>query len=814
MTTAAGDSVDMFWNFIDKHGFLIQNHGNHNFSCWKHKSQICRFKLPSISWNQLSGFIQLQLTKPADNIPSEVTYRKHIAPIQNNRNSNNSVYIVDKRNIILIQQKMTSDNQTIRTFAGSSSEYDQNISFNDGLSNNGKISPFNHLISYVTLAHNNLQWISRTGMGSDFYIAKYITKGLGRAVETVSLMYESMHAINQGASSVATDNATNPTRNALYALTKAINNGTKKQEFSIFLMLHSLLKFGQYQNTHENVYVNVYPLIMETKNRWGNTEAVSDIISIGNEAIAAIGNEQIAGESIEPSDAVEDNINSFDIDEMTHGDITSAQIVTNIIDNNIIMCPKHFDYLYRGEKLKELCFYEYNILISKEIIPPISVLSSTIPVVNNDVEDNDNDVEDNEDVDGSVNDIVDDDNIRILPNSRGRMKNPRYKFHINHPQYLTHQQVAVSFKKVPILCGQNVPIHPKHVEPEIGTPDHSNWLKMRLQFATYYICLLTPFNVDTFLPHYSFSYEDLLKWYFRTDINNVEERHLAVIKSSHKFATQILDNCVDSTFNLSIHKVAESMLRNKVATSKEDYLLQQSNLSNIGTSPPGNDDETLEIEQTTNTNTNTNIIINPVVVQQNIDDVLQYMQSDIYHLNNENNNITLQTMKSLYQLNISSVLNNIQSDVIPASIENINFYKKSYNDLVTYQLPSIPTSQNQLLPPLGSRRRTIRNEQENLNNQLLIDHNAKVAQLKDSQLIFYSKLKRYADFPSRVDVPLELLMGSGGTGKTFTISLITQYFILKAKQSKHEFPEDVVCTIAPTAVAGILHCIIIFYNYV
>ena len=62
------EKLDPFWTIFEIHGYIIQYHGNHIFSCWKDGAKECRFKFPEHAWNQITGFIEIMLKVKKDKV--------------------------------------------------------------------------------------------------------------------------------------------------------------------------------------------------------------------------------------------------------------------------------------------------------------------------------------------------------------------------------------------------------------------------------------------------------------------------------------------------------------------------------------------------------------------------------------------------------------------------------------------------------------------------------------------------------------------------------------------------------------------------
>ena len=195
------------------------------------------------------------------------------------------------------------------------------------------------------------------------------------------------------------------------ALQQSLNNGTKRKEFSLTLMLASLFGMQQFNSSHKFITVNVNFARKEFLARSSKT-------------------------SVTPND--------HDIEmEIQHAEAAAeTENVSEIViveSNRIIPIHASTDYLFRGEDLQHLNFIEYMVLIGKE---PIKKQR-----------------EDEIDIQDKV----------LLPISRrgGRIANRRYHFGAPtalknpadskliqiHPQSSTHVQYSLSLLKVPLLSG-------------------------------------------------------------------------------------------------------------------------------------------------------------------------------------------------------------------------------------------------------------------------------------------------------------------------------------------------------------------------
>ena len=425
--------TDSFWIEFEAVAILVQNHGNHNFSCWKNGSELCRFKLPAHAWNQLSGVIQVELLRSLDkSVPSEFRIKSTVSEKFHNPISR---WSQDQRCLIVTTTKCTSNSSTIRDPTNLEAYHDslrsqtratsknsvepiENgifVQWNPNLdqqSKNGYFSPCNAIILVVCGGgfglHNNIQHVGKGGLGENSYIAKYMTKGIGTLTKSLPLLYEALQNLRQ---SVHPDALQQVHRPAMTALQQSLNNGTKRKEFSLTLMLASLFGMQQFNSSHKFITVNVNFARKEFLARSSKT-------------------------SVTPND--------HDIEmEIQHAEAAAeTENVSEIViveSNRIIPIHASTDYLFRGEDLQHLNFIEYMVLIGKE---PIKKQR-----------------EDEIDIQDKV----------LLPISRrgGRIANRRYHFGAPtalknpadskliqiHPQSSTHVQYSLSLLKVPLLSG-------------------------------------------------------------------------------------------------------------------------------------------------------------------------------------------------------------------------------------------------------------------------------------------------------------------------------------------------------------------------
>ena len=174
--------MDAFWKDFEHKSFLLENHGNHNFSCWKEGKFICRFSMPAIPWNQISGIIEVRFIR--GNLVEGVKDSFEIASRVGDVNIVREFMSPDCRNLIYQPTRRTNDSTILRDpssphIADFSIEWAPHI---DEGRNNGLMSPVSATILVGCGGgggcHNNLQFVQHGGMGENSYVCKYIGKGI------------------------------------------------------------------------------------------------------------------------------------------------------------------------------------------------------------------------------------------------------------------------------------------------------------------------------------------------------------------------------------------------------------------------------------------------------------------------------------------------------------------------------------------------------------------------------------------------------------------------------------------------------------
>ena len=465
----AGEAViDSFWSVYDKEGYHIVHHQNHNFSCFKNGGLVCRFKLPQHAWNQLSGIIQLELIKgKRKNDPSTFEIFSVIQPPSD---PNSALELeADKRCLIYCSTKRTDDSSLLRdptnpSKTGFNIEF-QWQNFLDIGRLNGLVSPCSAVLLICCGGgghlHNNLQVVMKGGMGENSYIAKYVTKGVGQLQKCLPLLYE---AVQKNKSSVHPDLESNPHRKYLALLQQSINNGTKKNEFSLPIMLLDLMGMLQFACSHGFTHVHVDQL---RKRLMGNT------------AFSAPAPTEVTSEEKSEYQCGTEELRMFwggDLLRVQIDDLKPGGATVLVKDAKVSVVSIDDDYRHRGEALKDFNLMEYRLLVSKEQIPTETKKK----------------------------------------NNAGRKPNGRFNFeHLMagntppHLQMTSHWQVLRSTLTHMMLSGRYVPKYPG-LPPSDKTGYQKSmiaWEKGAEDFGSFFVCLLDPHELETGLPTYALSFQ-------------------------------------------------------------------------------------------------------------------------------------------------------------------------------------------------------------------------------------------------------------------------------------------------------------------
>ena len=252
--------LDSFWTFVTSEVYCSENHGNHNFSCFKNGSKSCRFCLPRQQMNSTSRLFQLELVKKVGLTPHSICLFHQVQagtpPV--------TLWQPDNRCIISQTTLRSADDVELRDRC--KPIYNVNYVFVpnwDSGYQNGNLSPSNFVFGVYgnggSPLHNNIQIVQKGGMGENSYIVKYVTKGNGSLNHVLPMLYEAINMAKRYPS-VHPDVETNPLRPYIRTLQRTLNNELKVSEYGIKMIVLNLMGLKQFASTHRFCYLDVTPL--------------------------------------------------------------------------------------------------------------------------------------------------------------------------------------------------------------------------------------------------------------------------------------------------------------------------------------------------------------------------------------------------------------------------------------------------------------------------------------------------------------------------------------------------------------------------
>ena len=169
---------------------------------------------------------------------------------------------------------------------------------------------------------------------------------------------------------------------------------------------------------------------------------------------------------------------------------------------------------------------------------------------------------------------------------RGPARNGRFPIqHTNqlipaHPQMDKKEFMIRSKIKVPVITGKHVPHLPKNDRPIEGSAKQESirqWDKQADDWASFYMCLLIPWDLETGIPPYDMTYNGMFKFIRKyeslTELEREDPINYAALKV-HAGRLRYLENCAIAGHKNSDFEKARSLLRRKTADNKTFCELQ------------------------------------------------------------------------------------------------------------------------------------------------------------------------------------------------------------------------------------------------
>lgn len=328
---------------------------------------LCRFMMPQHSWDQQTGFCQLDLVdRPAASAgPAPHGAGVAAAPLPR-REVKIRLAVAeapppddDRRILTLVFTRPSSRGSELRTFVGLATDDHRSAApaqfhaDDEPLDRNSWFVDSSQVVTVVTYAQNNWQLISEEGMGGDAYIAKYMVKTQIDLAQSLSLLLDAIR-VSQQRPSVAPDAATNPARPALRVLQRLINNHTRSVEIPITLCLSTLLGMAQFSSSHncKSVWLgSAVKHVLQQQPSAPQQAADSEDSETGDEpSVPRLG----------PADELEW---AAEIDETVAGDVARDRA------GNAVVVIQAADYAHRDERLADFNLLEFVCLLQKVCIP-------------------------------------------------------------------------------------------------------------------------------------------------------------------------------------------------------------------------------------------------------------------------------------------------------------------------------------------------------------------------------------------------------------------------------------------------------------
>jgi hypothetical protein len=593
------EKLDPFWTIFEIHGYIIQYHGNHNFSCWKDGAKECRFKFPEHAWNQISSFIQIMLQINKDNVAKpDIKIFERVSEPEISENTNTLNKIEEDIRIILFKSiKRTDDNADIRTLVETALNTQENIIYemntllddkkilknDDTGRNNGMVVPCSAIILVIALCHNNVQLLSRLSMGAMFYIGGYMGKGVGKLSNVLPLIHSALTLnVLYKKSSIHPDVNTNPLRPALYILQQTLNNVSRKLEFPLTLMLAFLLGMKQFNSSHRFLYLNIYKIRKELM------QYLKELDNIPGMNLRDPDDFDTKVDDVEDSEEEPDEnpnlefVELYDNEHFKEDNLDldpnyykiTGDIVYNVVHHQLEIVNSFTDYKYRSKDLQHLNLLEFLCLFKKRIMAIDDIHEAA------DQADNTFDEEDiinlytddkNENKKDDIVDLAEDGSNTLDSPRKKRKTGPKdlkiYKFHADHPQH----KICASFLsqiRIPLLTGKILPKYPKKSK----RTSSKDTTKLE-DFGSYFITLICPwiYENDKIILEYPPTHQGLLDWIIQKNVANLDEREQIVNSFPHKNRVNYVTRCMESTYSNKIEQIATSTFRRQSTDSKETY---------------------------------------------------------------------------------------------------------------------------------------------------------------------------------------------------------------------------------------------------
>ena len=533
-------------------------------------------------------------------------------------------------------------------------------------------------------------------------------------------------------------------------------------------------------------------------------------------------------------------------DDMQQEDMLREPQVADIVvkDKDVKVVYPHTDYIHRSTSLEDYNFFEFLCLLRKVVKKkhgPGDEGNDGAEEDDNNNNDDDNDAVQEEGIDQGA-------GGGPLPRQRGRRANTRYDFQSFdgtpdhsvhcHPQQETHTMQLRSLLKVPQLTGKYVPRSPgtspkRHHNETDSSYDAKikDYDKKMDDFGSYFVTLMVPWSLETGRPSYSLSWEGFCNWYTEGDRDT---------NDLHSNRIQYVNHCMQSSRPKNgAHDKAQAIFRDAAADTKETMLANQRGGARAGHcvagehhdhhgdgSNDGDDGEAIR-----------KVIGDLRGMMEGVEHLLPVNEGDLQRASVVADLCASEASVVARAANVSNVcIDTTAKDLKQASTHMQSLTKEQCNaELAAAAAAAAPAAEVQPPPiPLNRRttRQSVRTEANDnakavaiaaidarlTNLQHRVTKTATNRGLNDDQFAFYTTCKNHQDMlliwenatvRTRGQKPLLriLLTSDAGTGKTFTINCVVEYFRLTRQRqmlqsNSNETFVDNVLIAAPTGVAA------------
>ena len=401
------------------------------------------------------------------------------------------------------------------------------------------VVPYNKAMA-ATMGSNTATYMlgsAEQAKGALYYIMDYMVKDPTAVVNVLSLVNEARRVTNKYASSA--EDCDTAERKATHFLTRIVNNVSTKSEIPATMATAALLGITSNMSSHHYQYVYIEPAITFVKTRLKELSS-ENATNTMEESIRNPNSDEHRTSYLNDEDEDEDDEEHNDGDDESPANNTAGELFR--VNGKYTSIQQHCHYAHRGDALKTLCFQEYvNIInvvpIKTKKISKASTREGTEANINNEVEA--------------------EEDVYIDP---ANYMNARYTFRDGYILQATHVQMIKSAISVPILTGKK----PPQISQELIWESS----KQAQDCAEYYITLLVPWDIDTFVPMINrFDYEGFRQWCVR--MRSPEECSINRCKFAH------VNNMATKTTNAALKRKLFNTYRSRAATQWSDKDMMQ-----------------------------------------------------------------------------------------------------------------------------------------------------------------------------------------------------------------------------------------------